>query len=58
MSDMAHYPICEVTINVVFKSFILVRSLAARGGCSKCEIKWHWLLDTYLAQGYYYSKET
>ncbi len=36
---MAHYPIREVTINVVFKSFILVRSLAARGGCFKCEMK-------------------
>jgi hypothetical protein len=31
MSSMAHHPIREVTINVVFMSFVLVPHLAARG---------------------------
>jgi hypothetical protein len=31
MSDMAHYPIGEMIINVVFMSLVLVPHLAARG---------------------------
>ncbi len=51
VSSMSPYPINGMTINVVFKSFALVQSLAARGGYFKCEVIWQWLLNTYSAPG-------